>query len=201
MWAFTYSLIALSTFLFNLCKESSSPLSRLQDIRPTLERIGNISGTAGASFGVLHRGQVLYKDNLGYRDVAAKTAADSETLYGLGSLTKSMTAIAIGKLVKDGLLTWETPVRDILPDFQHDDPVITNLTTVVDLLAHRTGLSGDLSLTFQGDGEALLPKGQFIRTFNNLDKVASFRGNLSSRSFLGVPCTTISKTMYTINSE
>lgn len=181
MWKTFTSILAGQSIL--QANQESSPLSRLQELRTTLEQIRQISGTAGVSIGVLHHGQELYKENLGYCDVAAQTAADSQTLYGLGSLTKSMTALAIGGLVNDGLLTWETPVKDILPDFQHKSASVTNLTTVVDLLAHRTGLSSDISFTFQGDGEALLPAEQMIPTFNNLDQVESFRGKWSYNSW------------------
>ncbi|KAJ5986314.1 Protein flp [Penicillium sp. IBT 35674x] len=181
MWKTFTTILATQTIL--QANKESSPLSRLQNLKTTLEQIRQISGTAGVSIGVLHHGQELYKENLGYCDVAAKEAADSQTLYGLGSLTKSMTAFAIGNLINDGLLTWGTPVKEILPDFQHKSPSVTNLTTVVDLLAHRTGLSSDISFTFQGDGEALLPAEQMIPTFNNMDQVESFRGKWSYNSW------------------
>ncbi|KAJ5559370.1 penicillin-binding protein [Penicillium frequentans] len=181
MWKTLISLLAAQSTLQG--NRESSPLSRLQRLKVDLEQIRQISGTAGISIGVLHHGQELYKENFGYRDVEAKTVADSQTLYGLGSLTKSMTAIAMANMVNDGLLTWETPVKDILPDFQHKNPCVTNLTTVVDLLAHRTGLTSDISFTFQGDGEALLPVEQLIPTFNNMNQVESFRGKWSYNSW------------------
>lgn len=175
MWKrlFTQFLAAQSVFSPS---EDTSLLSRLQDLRPALEQIRQISGTAGISIGVLHHGQVVYKDNLGYRDIAAGETADSQTLYHLGSLTKSISSFAIGSLVEDGLLSWETPIRDILSEFEHKDPYITNMTTVVDLLTHRTGLDADISIAFQGNGEFLLPKEQLIPTFNDLDQVDPFRG-------------------------
>ncbi|KAJ5981963.1 Protein flp [Penicillium sp. IBT 35674x] len=181
MWKRLTSILAAQSIL--QVNRESSPLSRLQSLQVILEQIRQISGTAGISIGVLHNGQELYKENFGYCDVAAKTVADSQTLYGLGSLTKSITAIAIANMVNDGLLTRGTPVKDILPDFQHKSPSVTNLTTVVDLLAHRTGLSSDISFTFQGDGEALLPAEQMIPTFNNMDQAESFRGKWSYNSW------------------
>ena len=141
-------------------------LSRLEDLRPALEKFRRISGTAGISIGVLHNDQVVYKDNLGYRDVATETTADSQTLYHLGSLTKAMTSFALGSLVEQGLISWTTPVKDILLDFDHKDPYITNMTTVLDLLTHRTGLATDIDVAFQGDAEFILPKDQLMPHFN-----------------------------------
>lgn len=156
--------------------KDTSLLSRLQDLRPVLEQIRQTSGTAGVSIGVLHHGHVVYKDNLGYRDVEAKTAADSQTLYNLGSITKSMVAFAIGSLVEDGLLSWDMPVKEVLPEFEHKDPCITNMTTITHLLTHRTGLDSNIAIAFQGDGEFLLSKEQMIPIFNQLDQVKPFRG-------------------------
>jgi CubicO group peptidase (beta-lactamase class C family) len=164
-------------------EEYASELSRLQALRPTLQKICILSGTAGASIGVLHHGQVLYTDNIGYRNVAARTVADSRTLYGIGELTKSMVAVAVGKLVSDGKLSWETPIKEILPEFQHRDPLIAHATTVCDILAHRTGLDADTSLAFQGDSDTLLPAAQLIPTINNLQTVTPFRQGWYPQSY------------------
>lgn len=157
--------------------QPSSPLTRIESVIPDLEKIRQLSGAAGVSVGVLHHGKVLYKDNLGHSDIAADKTADSQTLYGIGSLTKSMTVLGVANLVDDGLLSWDTPIKDILPEFQPKDSSVANLTTVVDLLAHRTGVNERLSLAIQGGGEMLLPKEQLMPIFNNLDQISSFRGD------------------------
>ncbi|KAJ5702809.1 Protein flp [Penicillium malachiteum] len=176
MWKPLASLFVTQTALLPQSDDLSSVLTRLQNLRQTLDRIRQISGTAGASIGVIHDGHVIYKDNLGYRDVAAEIAPESQTLYDLGSLsTKSLTAIGMANLVHESILSSDTPVKDILPDFHHKDPCLTNLTTVVDLVAHQTGLTGDISLTFPGDGEALLPADQLLPTFSQNVQVAPFR--------------------------
>lgn len=94
-----------------------------------------------------------------------------------------MVAVAVGQLVDRRKLSWPTPIKEVLPDFNHYDPSITNLTTVVDLLSYRTGLSGDISLTFQGDGDALLPADQLIRTINRMEMVDTFRNTWSYNSW------------------
>ncbi|KAJ5640986.1 Protein flp [Penicillium herquei] len=171
MWKPLASLFVAQTALLRQSDDLSPVLSRLQNLRPTLDRIRQISGTAGASIGVIHDGHVIYKDNWGIVTLRLKL----HPTHRPWSLTKSLTAIGIANLVHEGVLSWDTPVKDILPDFHHKDPCLTNLTTVVDLLAHRTGLTGDISLTFQGDGEALLPADQLLPTFSQNLQVAPFR--------------------------
>ena len=43
-------------------------------------------------------------------------------------------------IVEEGSLTWETKVKDVLPEFHIRDEVSQNFTTIRDLLAHRTGM-------------------------------------------------------------
>lgn len=43
-------------------------------------------------------------------------------------------------LVDAGLLAWDRPVREYLPELQLADPVASAQVTVVDLLCHRSGL-------------------------------------------------------------
>ena len=140
-----------------------------------IEKIRNISGTAGASVGILHQGKVLHEANFGYRDVEERVVADSQTIYGIGSMTKAFVAAGIGKLVDEQKLNWTTPIKDVLPEWRNTDDAVTSLTTIVDCLAHRTGLPGNYQLTFQGDGDALSPRDQLIPIINAMQLVTSFR--------------------------
>src|SRR5438093_5197686 len=44
-------------------------------------------------------------------------------------------------LVDEGVLDWDRPVREYLPDFRLYDEVLTARVTIRDLLAHRTGVA------------------------------------------------------------
>ena len=82
---------------------------RLENLEPIISKICQESSCSGLSLGVLHCGKVVHEADYGYRDVEAKTHPDSDTLYSINSLTKPMTAAAIGTLVEDGLMRWDTP--------------------------------------------------------------------------------------------
>jgi len=57
----------------------------------------------------------------------------------IASVTKMFTAAAIGELVAEGKMDWDTtPVSKYLPEFELQDPVLTSQLTLVDLLSHRT---------------------------------------------------------------
>lgn len=165
------------------CGSETDPMKCFRDIRETIDDICESSGTAGASVGVLHWGKTLYKTSHGFRDVQNNTVPDCQTLYGIGSLTKALVAFGIEKLVERGKIEWTTRIKDIIPEWRNVDPTVTKLTTIVDCLAHRTGILGDISLTFQGDGDCLLPKDQLIPTLNRMRPTRSFREKFTYSSW------------------
>jgi CubicO group peptidase (beta-lactamase class C family) len=78
-------------------KTTKPPLpQRLDQLVPKLRRICQNSGVAGASVGVIYYGDVLRAERIGFRDVETRTPPDSQTLYGIGSMTKAMVAAGIG---------------------------------------------------------------------------------------------------------
>ncbi|MCK5651943.1 MAG: serine hydrolase [Gemmatimonadetes bacterium] len=78
----------------------------------------------------------------GYRDVERGLPVTNKTLFGIGSCAKAFTATAVAALVSDGALGWRTTLRDRLPAFRLYDDYSTDHATPMDLLLHRTGLSG-----------------------------------------------------------
>src|SRR5207249_9116821 len=62
---------------------------------------------------------------------------EPDTLFGIASGTKGLTALAVVALVEDGLLDVSTPARRVLGS---DLPLIDDDVTVEHLLAHRSGI-------------------------------------------------------------
>ena len=56
---------------------------------------------------------------------------------------RSYYGAAIGTLVDEGKLNWDTPVITDLPDFTLKDSYVGNHSNLRDMLAHRTGLRRD----------------------------------------------------------
>ena len=94
----------------------------------------------GCAVAVVHDGHVVLAAGWGQRDLETKLPVTSNTLFAIGSTTKAFTAATVGALVEDGLLEWERPLRDYVPEIRLNDPVVTDRLTVIDLLSHRSGL-------------------------------------------------------------
>lgn len=160
---------------FRTNSSTASIIERLHQSKSSIEEICSHEGVPGISFGVLHQGSVAHTDNFGFQDAANAAPTNSDTLYGVGSLTKSMISAGIGKLVENGKLEWNTPVRQLLPRFSHQDSEFAKEVRIGDFLAHRSGLSGGaaLDLAFQGDGEMLLPADSLLDIVHHIPRVAA----------------------------
>jgi len=103
----------------------------------------------GLGITVVENGKVTLAKGYGVKTLGTQDRCDENTVFGIASNTKAMTAALIGMLVEEGKVAWDDPVTKHLPNFQMSDPVITKLMTVRDLLVHRSGLTlgaGDLMI-------------------------------------------------------
>lgn len=101
----------------------------------------------GAAVAIVKDGRVVLARGYGVRELGATERVDAHTTFGIASNSKAFTATALGMLVEEGKLDWDTPVVEYLPWFRMSDPYVTAHLTVRDLLVHRSGLSlgaGDL---------------------------------------------------------
>lgn len=103
----------------------------------------------GLGVAVVENGQITLAKGYGVRRLGAPARCDENTIFGIASNTKAMTAAALAMLVEEGKVEWDAPVTRYLPEFAMSDPVVTKLMTVRDLLVHRSGLTlgaGDLMI-------------------------------------------------------
>src|SRR5689334_12844114 len=70
----------------------------------------------GGAVAVVHDGKLLYARGFGYADVENKTLVQPDALFRIASVSKSLTAVAIMKLVEDGKLTLDDHVAPIIAD-------------------------------------------------------------------------------------
>lgn len=101
----------------------------------------------GASIAIEHRGELVAVRHAG--DASHGNPVDENTLFGLASLSKPITAAVFMRLVEQNLVELDSPVVDVLPDFGADvDSLSANAMlesrrdeiTFRMLLAHTSGL-------------------------------------------------------------
>ncbi len=85
-------------------------------------------------------GDVVFEGSYGLADRAAGIPITPATRFGLASVTKMFTAVAVVDLVASGSLTFETPVVDVLPPERRPSTLLPEVT-VHHLLCHTSGIA------------------------------------------------------------
>ncbi len=130
-----------------LPSQQASPASAPADLDTYVERAMATFDVPGLALSVVKDGKVIVAKGYGVRRLGEPSRVDAQTLFGIASNTKVVTAAALGLLVEERKIAWDTPVITYLPWFRLSDPYVTRELTVRDLLVHRSGLglgAGDL---------------------------------------------------------
>jgi CubicO group peptidase (beta-lactamase class C family) len=111
-------------------------------------------GIPGVAVGVLYRG-TEYLKGYGVTNVDYPKPVDPDTVFRIGSTTKTFTGTTVMRLVEHGKLDLDARVRRYLPDFRTSDPTVAPRVTVRQLLNHSPGWMGDYLQGFGRGDDAL----------------------------------------------
>ena len=122
------------------------------DAEPMAERFGRLCdattewmeayGVPGAAVGLTVKGRTLTCAH-GVTNADHPLDVTDETLFQIGSITKTFTGTLLAQLAEQGRVDLNATVRTYLPEFRVADPDASARTTVRDLLTHVGGWAGD----------------------------------------------------------
>jgi CubicO group peptidase (beta-lactamase class C family) len=123
---------------------------------------------------ILRSGEVIYSAAEGYADREGQVKADAQTQYAIGSVTKTFATTAIGLLVERGLVSWDDPVKKVLPEFEMYDRHLTHQVTLRDIASHRTGLPRHDFMFYQYDK----PESEIVNTIREMEPAVELRSRM-----------------------
>lgn len=124
----------------------------IQALSHWLEQRREDSGVVGLSAALVVDGKVVWKQGFGYADKAAGIAMTPQTQVGIGSVTKTFTALAAMQLHEQGVLDIERPLSRYLPEFQmHTHGEDLNQVTLKRLITHSSGVPTDVFRNMESD--------------------------------------------------
>ena len=107
--------------LFAAAPGSAAPLAAQDDViaaaRARITDSMTAAGVPGVSVTVLRNGVKVWSEGLGFADVEQRVRVTPLTRFRIGSVSKSLTAAAVGLLVEAGRLDLDAPVQRYVPDF------------------------------------------------------------------------------------
>ncbi len=114
------------------------------------------TGVPGAALGML-AGDREEHATFGLASLSSMRPVTSETLFQVGSLTKTYTGTTIWRLIDEGALDLDAPVRMYIPGLTLMDEEVAAEVTVHNLLDHSAGWYGDEGFD-TGDGDDALAR-------------------------------------------
>lgn len=134
IWFFTCLSLVVAAAPQGLAPGAPSSVAAFAGAVDALAAAGQFSGAV-----LVARGDViLYETAYGLADRARGIPNTVDTRFNLASLDKMFTGVAIMQLVERGLLSVETKVGDVLPDYPQRE--VASQVTVHQLLTHTSGL-------------------------------------------------------------
>jgi CubicO group peptidase (beta-lactamase class C family) len=164
-----------SSLLYDMDPDSATIKACLQEQSATITNLLQAGGAPGLSLGVFHYGRIIHTQHFGKRDIETGDVPDDDSVYGVASTFKIIAVSAVARLVTDGILGWDVPIREYLPEFGQRKDQLGDECTIRDLISHRTGLALANMYWGQQNGEALSSKKDFMLIVNHLPTVKPFR--------------------------
>ena len=93
------------------------------------------SGMNGMQIAVSKKNKIVWSANVGYADLKNKIPVTDSTLFRINSISKSVTSLALIKLVAEGKLDLDAPIQKYVPDF----PIKSYSITTRQLAGHLGG--------------------------------------------------------------
>ncbi|NNE03203.1 MAG: serine hydrolase, partial [Eudoraea sp.] len=127
----------------------------------------------GLSIGIVRNDSILFSKGYGNLEIHKEKKVDENTIFGIGSISKSFTALTLGILVDEGKIDWDDKVKKYLPYFELYTPYVSDNFTIRDLLTHRSGLK-DVSggtLWYHSD----YSREEIIKRLKYLEPVTTYR--------------------------
>ncbi len=133
----------------------------------------------GVSVAIVTPERVIYLKGHGVAKLGGP-AVSPATVFPLASCSKAFTTALMAKLVDEGKLHWDDPVRKHLPEFRLSDPAADSLVTLRDLVSHRTGVASHDLLWYR----ATWSQAEMIRRVGHLPLSRPFRTELQYQSVM-----------------
>ena len=99
-------------------------------------------GIPGVAVGVYNKGTISTQ-GYGVTNIENPLPVDDDTLFQIGSITKTFVGTMTMMLVEQGKLNLDTPIKEYLPSFKVEDKEATENATIRHLFTHTAGWVGD----------------------------------------------------------
>ena len=157
---FTLVFVLLANSLYS--QNEINSFSKKNKFEKSIDSIVQEYNVPGLAIALIQNDSVILTKCVGFSNIEKQIPITLKTQFRIASMSKSFVALAILKLVEDGKLSLETPLKEIIPEIEiensYDEPV-----RVVHLLEHTAGFDhGRFKEAINFDSDPYMPLKQVL---------------------------------------
>ncbi len=123
-------LLLISVTLFGKSFSQALEKNRLDGYLKVMDTNGKFMGNV-----LYQRGKNIYSHPQGFSNIEVEAKADDQTMYRIGSISKTITATLILKAIEEGKINLSDNIETFFPSFPQAKEI-----TVSHLLNHHSGI-------------------------------------------------------------
>jgi CubicO group peptidase (beta-lactamase class C family) len=151
-----YNFLLLLSLIISPAFSQDTPTDKVE-IEQKIQNFMAAEDIPAITFAIIKQGKVAFSGGFGVRVRETEQAVSQDTLFQIGSQTKTLTGIITAELIKAGKLKLSDTVIELLPNaFPTEFVTQFESLTIEHLLLHRSGLPNYLSNVTRIDGDAFL---------------------------------------------
>jgi CubicO group peptidase (beta-lactamase class C family) len=158
-------LLLNTNVVFGNYKINNNPLINFNDIDDYILNDMEINHIPGLSASIVINDTVMWKNSYGFANIEENKKVENETLFKIGSVSKTVTATALMQLYEQDYFELYDPINDYLP-FDVIHPMHpTKDITFHNLLTHSSGIADNWNYLFHFVGDAPIPFQFFLEEY------------------------------------
>lgn len=119
----------------------SQVIDKLRQEIPGLMAAGQ---SVGLSIALVDGDRTVWAEGFGWADRERKRPVTPDTLFHIGSSSKTLTAAAVMQLVEQGKVDLDAPLRRYVPEFSMQPRFSRNVVTLRSVMTHHSGIPEDI---------------------------------------------------------
>jgi CubicO group peptidase (beta-lactamase class C family) len=119
---------------------STQTLKTVEELQKAIKAILDNNHVPGAGIALVAKDHIIWAGGVGKADLAGNKDVTADTVFRVGSISKSFVAAALLKLQEEARLTVDAPAKEIVPEIEIRNPwEQTHPVRLANLLEHTAG--------------------------------------------------------------
>jgi len=119
------ALLLFLLWFLPITTSTTAQISSIDSLDTEFGQMARYFETPGMAVAIVKDGDVLLSKGYGSLGINNERLVDANTLFAIGSISKSFTPVALAMLVDDGIIDWDDKVITYVPYFELYDPYVT----------------------------------------------------------------------------